>query len=48
VQLFDKESCTYTYLIADPVTKEAVLIDPVDTQLDVYLNLLQENDFTLK
>ena len=47
-QLFDKESCTYTYLIADPVTKEAVLIDPVDTQLDVYLNLLQENDFTLK
>jgi hypothetical protein len=24
-QLFDRESCTYTYLIADPDTKEAVL-----------------------
>ena len=47
-QLFDKESCTYTYLIADFGTKEAVLIDPVDTQLDEYLNLLQENDLTLK
>lgn len=30
-QLFDAEhgSSTYTYLLADPVTKEAVLIDPV-------------------
>ncbi|KAJ1438131.1 ETHE1, mitochondrial-like protein [Ochromonadaceae sp. CCMP2298] len=28
-QLFEKESSTYTYLLADAVTKEAVLIDPV-------------------
>merc|ERR1712110_330505 len=28
-QLFDKDSSTYTYLLADPATKEAVLIDPV-------------------
>ncbi len=28
-QLFDQESSTYTYLIADPETKEAVIIDPV-------------------
>ena len=47
-QLFDKESCTYTYLIADLDNKEAVLIDPVDTQLDVYLDLLAEKDLTLK
>ncbi|WP_428355796.1 MBL fold metallo-hydrolase [Methyloprofundus sp.] len=47
-QLFDKDSCTYTYLIADPETKEAVLIDPVDTHLDEYINLLQENELTLK
>ena len=47
-QLFDKESCTYTYLIADLSNKEAVFIDPVDTQLDVYLNLLKDNDLTLK
>ncbi len=47
-QLFDKESCTYTYLIADLEAKEAVFIDPVDTQLDIYLNLLKENNLTLK
>ncbi|MCK5889772.1 MAG: MBL fold metallo-hydrolase, partial [Methylococcales bacterium] len=47
-QLFDKESCTYTYLIADVTAKEAVLIDPVDTQLDIYLDLLKEHDLTLK
>lgn len=28
-QLFEKESSTYTYLLADQVTKEAILIDPV-------------------
>jgi hypothetical protein len=27
-QLFDKETWTYTYLIADPVSKEALFIDP--------------------
>ncbi len=47
-QLFDKESCTYTYLIADPVSKEAVFIDPVDTQLDEYLSLLDKHELTLK
>ena len=29
LQLFDRESCTYTYLLADTDSKEAVLIDPV-------------------
>jgi len=28
-QLFDRDSCTYTYLMADTDTKEAILIDPV-------------------
>jgi len=28
-QLFDRESCTYTYLLADTDSKEAILIDPV-------------------
>jgi len=47
-QLLDKESSTLTYLIADLSNKEAVLIDPVDTQLDLYLNLLKKLDLTLK
>lgn len=29
LQLFDRESCTYTYLLADINTKDAVIIDPV-------------------
>ena len=33
-QLFDQESCTYTYLIADRTTKEAVLVDPVIEQVE--------------
>ncbi len=28
-QLFDPQSSTYTYLLADPATREALLIDPV-------------------
>jgi sulfur dioxygenase len=28
-QLFDRDSCTYTYLLGDVETREAVLIDPV-------------------
>jgi len=41
-QLFDHDSFTYTYLIADPETGEAALIDPVDVHLDMYLRLLEE------
>jgi sulfur dioxygenase len=33
-QLFDDVSCTYTYLLWDPKTKDALLIDPVDTKVD--------------
>src|SRR5471030_3240074 len=28
-QLFDPQSSTYTYLLADPGTREAILVDPV-------------------
>lgn len=41
-QLFDKESSTYTYLIADPVTKAAILVDPVLEQVERDLRLLEE------
>jgi len=47
-QLFDEESCTYTYFIADPISREAVLIDPVDTQLEIYIDLLTTQNLTLK
>ena len=41
-QLFDKESSTYTYLIADRKTKEAVLVDPVLEQVERDRQLLRE------
>lgn len=47
-QLFDPATWTYTYLIADEATKEAAFIDPVNTHLDLYLNLLKEHGLTLK
>ena len=47
-QLFDQETCTYTYLIADTLVKEAVLIDPVNTHVEEYIALLQEYSLQLK
>lgn len=46
-QLFDAESSTYTYLLADSQTREAVLIDPVIEQIEGYLTLLKELGLTL-
>ncbi|MBD2213225.1 FAD/NAD(P)-binding protein [Nostoc linckia FACHB-104] len=46
-QLFDRESCTYTYLIADPQTKAAILVDPVLEQVERDLQVLQKLDLTL-
>jgi len=47
-QLFDVESSTLTYLIADTASSEALLIDPVDTQIDTYKALLKEYGLALK
>jgi sulfur dioxygenase len=47
-QLFDAESSTYTYLIADFNTKEAILVDPVLEQVERDLKLLQELGLTLR
>jgi len=41
-QLFDQESSTYTYLLADEVAGEAVLIDPVREQIERDMKLLTE------
>ncbi len=41
-QLFDNESSTYSYLLADEVTREAVLIDPVLEQVERDVALVHE------
>lgn len=46
-QLFDRKSCTYSYLLADPETKAAVIIDPVIETVDRDLALLEELDVSL-
>ncbi len=46
-QLFDKISCTYTYLLASRAGGEALLIDPVYEQTERYLKLLEELDLKL-
>lgn len=46
-QLFDAESSTYTYLVADPVSRQAALIDPVLEQLERDLTLVRELGLTL-
>ena len=40
-QLFDAVSSTYTYLLLDEESKQAVIIDPVDTEVEKYLQELQ-------
>ncbi len=47
-QLFDHESSTYTYLLGDANSGEALLIDPVIANTDSYLSLLQQLNLTLK
>ena len=41
-QLFDHESSTYTYVLADRKGGEALLIDPVLEQTDKYVRLVEE------
>lgn len=47
-QLFEQESSTYTYLLADEVSHEAVLIDPVYEMVDRDLKLVSELGLKLK
>lgn len=46
-QLFDPESSTYTYLLGDPATGEAILVDPVRDMVERDLQILAELDLKL-
>lgn len=47
-QLFDAESSTYTYLLWDESTRQAALIDTVDSQIDRDLQLVEELQLDLR
>ncbi len=42
IQLFDPASCTYTYILFDEATRDALIIDPVDEQVERDLATLRE------
>jgi sulfur dioxygenase len=44
-QLFAAQSSTYTYILFDETSKKAVIIDPVDVDMEKYVNELK--DYTL-
>lgn len=47
-QLFDEESFTYTYVLADEITHDAVIIDPVASYIEDYIAFLVANNLHLK
>ncbi|MET0411136.1 MAG: MBL fold metallo-hydrolase [Polyangiaceae bacterium] len=46
-QLFDHDSSTYTYLLADDASRQALIIDPVLEQVDRDSSLLEELELQL-
>lgn len=46
-QLSDPQSSTWTYLLGDPDSREALLIDPVLEEVDTYLELLEKLQLNL-
>ena len=47
-QLFDPTSCTYTYIVYDEQSHEAIIIDPVAEQLDRDMAVLTQLGLTLR
>lgn len=48
IQLFDPASSTYTYVLFDTTSREALIIDPVDGQVDRDLAMLREYGLHLR
>lgn len=47
-QMFDTESSTYTYLLVDENTREAVIIDPVANHIEDYIVMIEQHNLHLK
>lgn len=47
-QLFDRETWTFTYLLGDGDSREALIIDPVVEQMPLYQQLIKEFGLKLK
>jgi len=47
LQLYDPASSTYTYVLWDPTTRDALIVDPVDEQIERDLAVLREHGLRL-
>jgi glyoxylase-like metal-dependent hydrolase (beta-lactamase superfamily II)/rhodanese-related sulfurtransferase len=47
IQLFDPASSTYTYVLFDPDSRQGIIIDPVDKQIDRDLEVLRQYRLSL-
>ncbi len=47
IQLFDPASSTYTYVLFDEISREALIIDPVDDQIERDQGVLRQYGLTL-
>ena len=47
-QLFDAQTFTFTYIVADNFGSDAIIIDPVDSKVEQYMKLLKELNLKLK
>ena len=47
IQLFDAASSSYTYILFDEASRDALIIDPVDEQLERDLTVLRDHVLTL-
>ncbi len=47
LQLFEPQSCTFTYMVYDPATRHAAVIDAVDSMLQRDLAVLREHRLTV-
>lgn len=48
IQLFDPTSSTYTYVLFDSATRDALVIDPVEEQIERDLEVLRQHDLRLQ
>jgi glyoxylase-like metal-dependent hydrolase (beta-lactamase superfamily II)/rhodanese-related sulfurtransferase len=48
IQLFDLASSTYTYVLFDPVSRDALIIDPVDEKIERDLSVLKVHGLKLQ
>ena len=48
IQQFDEVSFTYTYILIDSDTNEAVIVDPVDTKLNSLINFVNEKKLNIR